>query len=116
MDQEQLTHPPAIAEHTTQNLAPLNPLLSIQAGNLKAESTIGAAFKERFRHYYNLEKRIRDSMIAAGYQTAMFIEGKQVLTPNLWVPGQWIPFQPSNPSERQKRTMNFTRFYTTNYL
>lgn len=116
MDTEQLTHPPSIREHTASNFAPLQPLLAIGRGNTKAESTIGKALVERFKHYYNLEKRVRESMIAAGYQTALFIEGKQVIRPNLWTPGQWVSYVPKNPNAREKRAMNFTRFYATNNL
>ena len=61
----------------TGNFAPLQPLLAIQGGNPRAESTLGRAIRERFEHHYNLERKIRESMIAVGYQNSMFIEGKQ---------------------------------------
>lgn len=100
----------------TGNFAPLNPLLAIQGGNPRAESTLGRAIRERFEHHYNLERKIRESMIAVGYQNSMFIEGKQFLTPNRWAPGQWIPYTPQRLGEREKRSMNLTRFYVTNSL
>lgn len=100
----------------TANFAPLQPLLEIQGGNAKAESTLGRAIRERFEHHYNLERKIRESMIAVGYENSMFIEGKQFLTPNRWASGQWIPYTPTQLGEREKRTMNFTRFYVTNSL
>ncbi len=116
MQQEQLIQQPVIKEHTAKNFAPLSPLLAIARGNTKATSTLGEAIRERFKHHYNLEKRIREGMIASGYQVAMFIEGKQLIRPNLFAPGQWIPYRPQNPNEREKRAMNFCRFYTTNNL
>lgn len=108
--------PEQTAPSESPNLAPLKPLLALQSGEKRPESTFCRAIRERFEHHYNLERKIRESTIAVGYQNAMFIEGKQFLTPNRWVPGQWIPYTPRNFGEREKRSMNFTRFYTTNML
>jgi hypothetical protein len=117
LESTELTHQPAIPSHTTQNFAPLTPLLEIQRGETRRESSsFSKAIRERFNHYYNLEKRVRESMIAAGYQVAMFMEGKQFLTPNLFNRGQFLPYTPQSPSEREKRAMNITRFYVTNNL
>src|SRR5688572_4144437 len=113
MDQ---TAQPMNAYSGGRNLAPLNPLLQLSQGNRKPESTLGRIVRERFEHFYNLEKKIRDSMIAAGYQNSMFIEGKQFLTPDRWNPGQWIPYTPKRLGSKEKRALNFTRFYVTNSL
>lgn len=101
---------------TPTNFAPIQPLLDIQNGNPRAESTFGRAIRERFEHYYNLERKVRESLISAGYTVSMFIEGKQFLTPNRWAPGQWVPYTPKSIGEREKRSMNITRFYATNNL
>lgn len=107
--------PPAQAPAPSANLAPLRPLLDIQGGNLKAESTFGRAIRERFEHHYNLERKIRESLIQAGYTVSMFIEGKQFLTPNRWGAG-FVPYTPRSIGEREKRSMNITRFYASNSL
>lgn len=100
------------------NYAPLRPLLDLQTGTdpRKTESSLGRALRERFEHYYNLERKVRESMVAAGYQVSMFMEGKQFLTPNPWRQGHWIPYTPQTMGEREKRSLNFTRFYTSNCL
>lgn len=107
---------PTPTQRPAGNFAPLRPLLDIQGGNPRAESSLGRAIRERFEHHYNLERKIRESMIAVGYHNSMFIEGKQFLTPNLWLPGQWVPYTPKQLGEREKRSLNFTRFYVTNSL
>lgn len=108
--------PPALAEHAAPNDAPLAPLLQIADGVKPTETTFSAYIKRKFEYHYNMEKRVRDSMYAAGYRVAMFMEGKQFLTPNRWVPGQWLPYTPKSPSELNKRALNFVRFYTSNSL
>lgn len=114
-----MSQPPMAAQTSMAapvNLAPLKPLLDIQGGNPKAESTFGRAIRERFEHHYNLERKIRESLQSAGYTVSMFIEGKQFLTPNRWAPNQWVPYTPKSIGEREKRSMNITRFYATNNL
>lgn len=115
MSTNQLEIQPIIPS-TPRNFAPVKPLASLAEGNRKPESTLGRIVRERFEHYYNLEKRIRESMIAAGYQNAMFIEGKQFLTRDRSQPGGWIAYQPKKLGEREKRSLNFTRFYVSNSL
>lgn len=107
---------PATPQPSAINYAPIRPLLAIQDGNPKEESTFGRAIRERFEHHYNLERKVRESLISAGYQVSMFIEGKQFLTPNRWAPGGWVPYTPKQIGEREKRSMNITRFYATNNL
>jgi hypothetical protein len=108
--------PPAAQPAAAANFAPLQPLLAIQGGNLKAESTFGRAIRERFEHHYNLERKVRESLISAGYTVSMFIEGKQFLTPNRWAKGLFVPYTPKSIGEREKRSMNITRFYASNSL
>lgn len=105
---------PALSEHSSPNFAPIQPLLALQRGSTKAESTVGAALRERFKHHYNLEKQTWADINLMGSQIANFIEGRQLIRPNPWIPGAWLPYAPQ--SDAQKRAMNFTRFYTTNEL
>lgn len=118
MSQQLLTNPSAIKP--ARNFAPLAPLLSIRdnAGpkSVLEKSSLGEAIRERFKDRYNLERKIRESMVAAGYQIALFIEGKQFLTRDRWAPNQWVAYKPKRPSDREKRAMNFTRFYASNAL
>lgn len=115
-EEKELIHPPVIQEHSVKNYAPLEPLLAIARGNTKVESSLGKALRERFNHHYACEKKIRESMIEAGYRNAMLMEGKQFLTPNPFRPGTFLPYTPAQPSDREKRAMNLMRFYTTNNL
>src|SRR6266480_3133797 len=83
---------PALAEHSSPNFAPAQPLLALQRGNTKAESTVGAALKERFQHHYRLEKQTWADLNLMGSQIANFIEGRQLIRPNPYVPGAWLPY------------------------
>ncbi len=107
--------PPVLPEHSSPNYAPLQPLLALQRGNTKAESTVGKALQERFKHHYNIEKKTWDDINLMGSQIANFIEGRQLIRPNPWIPGAWLPYTPAN-TEANKRALNFTRFYTSNEL
>lgn len=117
----QNNRPPVLPEHTTAggaeaNFAPLQPLLALQRGNTKQESTLQGALKERFKHHYTLEKKTWNEMNAAGYQVANFIEGRQLLRPNPFLTGQWLPYSPQSSDADTKRALNFVRFYTSNEL
>ena len=105
---------PALAEHSSTNFAPIKPLLALQRGDTKTESTVGAALRERFKHHYSMEKQTWADMNLMGSQVANFIEGRQLIRPNPWIPGAWLPYTPTTDS--QKRALNFTRFYTSNEL
>lgn len=105
---------PALSDHSSINLAPLKPLLDLQRGNRKAESTLQAALKDLFKHHTAVEKRVRNDMLSAGWQVANFIEGRQLIRPNPWQPGQWLAYTPKGSNASAKRAMNFMRFYTTN--
>lgn len=106
---------PALTEHSSPNFAPLEPLVALQRGNTKAESTVGAALRERFKHHYKLNKQTWDDINLMGGQIANFIEGRQLIRPNPWVPGAWLPYTPAN-TDANKRALNFVRFYTSNEL
>lgn len=106
----------ALIDHQSVNYAPLKALLQRQNGNPKSESTLQAALKERFRHHMNQEKHIWTSMYSVGYEVANFIEGRQFLTPNRFIPGAWLPYTPRNPNESTRRTLNLMRFYATNAI
>lgn len=116
---EQLINRPALKEHQpSRNRAPLKPLMELARRNkdFQKTSSLAQQIKERFEHYYKLESKTRNSMVAAGYENAMFMEGKQLLRPDPWKEGRFIPYTPKRPGTVELRTMNFFRFYTTNSL
>lgn len=105
---------PALSDHQSENFAPLKPLRDRQQGNPKSESTLQAALRERFRYHMSVEKPVWETMYTSGYEVANFIEGRQFLTPNRYIPGAWLSYQPKLQNDSTRRSLNFMRFYATN--
>lgn len=98
-----------------QNWAPVNPLLKLEQNSPNSSNYLHDAIKELFKHHMTLEKNTWDELNSAGQQVKNFIEGKQFLMPNTWIPGQWIAYEIKNDDDR-RRALNITQFYTSNCL
>lgn len=118
MEQQVQIGKPALPDSQGPNGAPLQPLLEAarRVDKPAESSSFTKAMQELFKHHLNLQKRSRDAMITAGYENAMFMEGKQLIRPNTFKPGQWIPYTPKRPGTIEQNTLNFFRFYTSNSL
>lgn len=111
----EITFAPVLADHSSPNLAPIKPLTDLVDGATKPrESSVQKSLQDHFRHHISVEKQVRESMILSGYQVASFIEGNQLIRPNPWLPGQWLPYTPRTNSAETRRTLNLMRFYASN--
>jgi hypothetical protein len=104
-----------IAQSSSENLAPIEPLLKLGRNSPKPSDYLWTALRERFTHYLNLEKTVWQEMLLSGEQVSNFISGKQFLMPSLYAPGRFVPFELPN-SNAQKRALNICQFYTSNCL
>lgn len=100
--------------HSGTNLAPLQPILQVQAGIPKPESTLQRALQEKLKWYLSLERAVWNAMYTAGFEVSSFINGQQLLTPNRFMPGQYLSYVPKDSTEATKRALNLMRFYASN--
>lgn len=82
-----------LPQHSGANFAELQPLLRLGAGDKNTQSTLADALRERYRHYKALEEATWKEMVSAGEEVALFLQGKQFLTPNPFRQGGWIPYK-----------------------
>jgi hypothetical protein len=104
-----------IPQSSSENLAPLQPLLQLGRNSPKPSNYLWDALKERARHYLNTQKTVRQEMLLSGELVSNFISGKQFLMPSLYEPGRFVPFEMPN-ANAQKRALNITQFYVSNCL
>lgn len=104
--------------HNGVNLADVKPLLQIGEGDKKPSSTLTDAIKERFQHYHKQEDPTWREMISAGEEVALFMQGKQFLMPNRFIPGAWLPYKvnPNSASETERRALSMMQYHTSGNL
>ena len=90
-------------------MAPVKPLLSLKERSPQSSSYIADAVREKFNHYLNLQKSVWEEMFSVGELIDLFIQGKQLLRPNPYKAGGWIPI-PATTSTQQ-RVLNMMQFY-----
>jgi hypothetical protein len=73
------------------------------------------ALKERFKHFWNIEKLVWREMINAGDLVARFLQGDQILERNPWT-GGWLVIKPPQEDNSAKRALNMMQFYVTNCI
>lgn len=100
--------------HASTNLAPLKPILQVRAGIQKPETGLQKALQEKLKWYLSLERVIWNSMYTAGYEVSSYINGQQLITPNRFMPGQFLSYTPKDSTESTKRALNLMRFYASN--
>src|ERR1051325_1356618 len=104
-----------IPSYGQKNFAPLQPLLSLREPQSPREHYLCDALKERFQHFYNLEKSVWREIFSVMQLIALFTEGKQILLPNPHN-GSWRPVPISGNDAKSKRAVNIMQFYTTNCI
>lgn len=104
-----------IPNYGSTNWAPLKPLLDLKEGGSNPAHYIADSLRERFKHYKNYEEQVFREIYSAGVQTALFIEGKQLLIANPYT-GGWKVLKPAREDASTKRAMNLMQFYADNCL
>jgi hypothetical protein len=96
------------------NFAPLDPLLKLKEQQGRSHY-ICDALKERFAHFWNLEKMTWREMINAGELVGRFLQGDQLIERNPWT-GGWLVIKPPREDDSAKRALNLMQFYVTNCI
>ncbi len=97
-----------------QNLAPLEPFRRLREGGAH-KHYVCDALKERFEHYIEVDKSVRNEIISVGQLISLFIEGKQLLARDPFT-GGWRTLQPRREDHTTKRSLNLMQFYATNWI
>lgn len=101
----------AIPTRDAANAAPVKPLLTLKERDPQPSSYIADAVKERFNHHLNKDKPTWDEMFSVGEMIDLFIQGKQMLRPNPYKAGGWLPIPTTNANSSQQRILNMMQFY-----
>lgn len=96
------------------NFAPLDPLLRLKEQQGQSHYLCDA-LKERFRHFWNLEKAVWREMINAGELVGRFLQGDQLVERSPWT-GGWLVIKPPREDQSAKRALNLMQFYVTNCI
>ena len=99
--------------HQGANLADVNALLRLTEGQTKKSSYLQEAVRELYLHYRDLEKVVWRELILAGEQVSRFHQGQQLITPNPFLPGRWIPYNVTSPGSGERRALSIMQWHFT---
>lgn len=101
-----------IPTYAGANYAPVKPILEAKDDKTRISNKLADALRERYLHYFNLEKRAWNEILAAGQMVANFTSGKQLAISNPFGSG-FLAVQPTRQDESTKRVLNQMQFYRT---